>query len=74
MDKFLKNDGCVIVLDMIKAIRSNKDYLSEVDGAIGDGDHGINMNKGFSLCEERLKGKTTDLSEALKTLGRVLLT
>ena len=29
------------------AIEDNKDYLSELDGAIGDGDHGITMSIGF---------------------------
>jgi dihydroxyacetone kinase-like protein len=74
MDKFLNKDGSIIVLNLIQSIQENKDYLSEVDGAIGDGDHGINMNKGFTLCKERLVGKTPDLSEALKILGRVLMT
>jgi len=25
----------------------NKDYLTELDSAIGDADHGINMDRGF---------------------------
>lgn len=73
MSYFLNRDGSVIVFNLIKVIQDNKDYLSEVDGAIGDGDHGINMNKGFTLCKERLGDGVTDLSTALKTLGRVLL-
>lgn len=73
MENFLNSNGALVVLDLIKTIQDNKDYLSEVDGAIGDGDHGINMNKGFTLCKERLEGKEADLSTALKTLGRVLL-
>lgn len=74
MEKFLNKDGKVIVLNLVKTIQENKDYLSEVDGLIGDGDHGINMNKGFTMCGERLKDAEADLSESLKTLGRVLLT
>lgn len=73
MNYFLNKDGSVIVLNLIKTIQDNKDYLSEVDGAIGDGDHGINMNKGFTLCKDRLGDSGVDLSTALKTLGRVLL-
>lgn len=42
---------------MVAIITANRDYLSEIDGAIGDGDHGINMAKGFSLCGERLDDK-----------------
>jgi dihydroxyacetone kinase-like protein len=74
MEKFLNKDGKVIVMNLVKTIQENKDYLSEVDGLIGDGDHGINMNKGFTICGERLKDVDADLSESLKTLGRVLLT
>ncbi|MBD0347430.1 MAG: dihydroxyacetone kinase, partial [Coleofasciculus sp. Co-bin14] len=29
------------------ALEHNKDYLIELDAAIGDADHGINMNRGF---------------------------
>ncbi|MBN2553823.1 MAG: DAK2 domain-containing protein [Spirochaetales bacterium] len=57
---------------MIDAIQANKVYLSEVDGAIGDGDHGINMAKGFGLAGERLSGEM-GFSEALNTLGRTLV-
>lgn len=28
-------------------IEQNKDYLTELDAAIGDADHGINMERGF---------------------------
>ncbi|MDE5081672.1 MAG: dihydroxyacetone kinase subunit DhaL [Trichodesmium sp. St18_bin1] len=28
-------------------LEGNKDYLTELDAAIGDADHGINMNRGF---------------------------
>jgi len=74
MEKFLNKDGKVIVMNLVKTIQENKDYLSEVDGLIGDGDHGINMNKGFTICGERLKDTEADLSESQRTLGRVLLT
>ena len=39
--EFTNKDGKQIVVAIIEAIQKNKDYLSEVDGAIGDGDHGI---------------------------------
>lgn len=43
-----------VVLDLVEIINENRAYLSEIDGAIGDGDHGINMSKGFSQCKVRL--------------------
>jgi len=58
---------------MIAAIRENKQYLSDIDGAIGDGDHGINMNKGFTLAGEALEKDPGDFSHGLDTLGRVLI-
>ena len=73
MDGFLNKDGKIVVENLIAVIQENKSHLSEIDGLIGDGDHGINMNKGFTLCAERLEGQDANLSEALKTLGRVLL-
>ena len=74
MEYFLNADGAVLVEQIIKTIQDNAAYLSEIDGAIGDGDHGINMKKGMTLCQEQLAGKQSDLTTALKTLGRILLT
>ena len=73
MDYILNSKSSFIVNNIITTIQDNKDYLSEIDGAIGDGDHGINMNKGFTICKERIDGKVISLSESLKVLGRVLL-
>jgi dihydroxyacetone kinase-like protein len=73
MQYFLNNKGVVIIYDLIKTIQDNALYLSEIDGAIGDGDHGINMNKGFTLCEERLIAEQINLSTALNILSEILL-
>jgi dihydroxyacetone kinase-like protein len=73
MSSFKNRDGKVIVENLIKTIQQNKDYLSRIDGEIGDGDHGINMNKGFTMCRDRIEGKPLDLTESLKTLAMVLL-
>ena len=73
MDGFLNKDGKVVVDNLILVIQENKAYLSDIDGLIGDGDHGINMNKGFTMCQEQIKDTDIGMSEALKALGRVLL-
>jgi dihydroxyacetone kinase-like protein len=70
---FPDRDGGAVLVAMIQTIQENAAGLSEVDGAIGDGDHGINMNKGFSICRERLAENPGGLRDGLKTLGRVLL-
>ncbi len=72
-DSFRNSDGKVIVERLIATIHENRAYLSEIDGAIGDGDHGINMDKGFTLVEKELHGREMNMSEAFKTLGRTLV-
>jgi len=74
MDSFTNADGIIILDGLIKQIQDNKQYLSEIDGAIGDGDHGINMNKGFTLCAEELAENQGDLTHGLKTLSKILMT
>lgn len=57
---------------MVNVIQDNKEYLSDIDGKIGDGDHGINMNKGFTLAREELNNNPGNLSHGLETLSKVL--
>ncbi|MFO7669578.1 MAG: dihydroxyacetone kinase subunit DhaL [Bacteroidales bacterium] len=73
MDTFRNMEGALVVDRMIEAIRDHKQYLSDIDGAIGDGDHGINMNKGFTMTREALDNDPGDFSHALLTLARVLM-
>lgn len=71
---FLRNaDGRGILLSMVGAVQANKQYLSDVDGLVGDGDHGMNMNKGFTMYGEQLGDKETAFSDGLFDLGSVLL-
>ncbi len=62
-----------IVLDLVAVIVREQGYLSELDGATGDGDHGVNMGKGFRLAGEKLSGRAFGLREGLDTLGDTLL-
>ncbi len=72
--QIVKNaNGRNILLNMVKAIQDNKKYLGDIDGLIGDGDHGMNMNKGFSIYAEQLRDKDTLFSDGLFELGGVLL-
>ena len=66
MENFQNSSGKVVVEAMIATIKDNCAYLSEIDGAIGDGDHGINMNKGFTMCREELDKTPGDLAYSLK--------
>lgn len=73
MEFFKNTDGKSILISMVKVIQKNKDYLGEVDGAIADGDHGANMNKGFSLFQKRYENKEYSFTEGLFYLGTLLL-
>ena len=73
MSTFKNADGKSVLLKMVKGIQENKSYLSEVDGLIGDGDHGMNMNKGFSVFEQRFKDSEITFTEGLDELGMILL-
>jgi dihydroxyacetone kinase-like protein len=72
MSVFKNADGKTVLLKMVKGIQDNKAYLGEVDGLIGDGDHGMNMNKGFSLFEDRFKDEEFTFTEGLDELGTIL--
>jgi dihydroxyacetone kinase-like protein len=71
----MKNqDGKPVLLKMVKAVQENKAYLSEVDGLIGDGDHGMNMNKGFTLFGDRIRDGDISFTDGLDQLGTLLFT
>ncbi|MDO4489680.1 MAG: dihydroxyacetone kinase subunit DhaL [Lachnospiraceae bacterium] len=72
MSKFMNADGKPILLRMVKGIQENKAYLGEVDGLIGDGDHGMNMNKGFTLFADRFGDEEFSFTEGLDDLGMIL--
>lgn len=73
MSSIKNQDGRGILLSMVRAIQENKQYLGDVDGLIGDGDHGANMNKGFTMYEQELGDKEISFSDGLYDLGVVLM-
>ena len=56
-------------------VAENKDYLTQLDAAIGDGDHGINMNRGMSAVVGKLDEAAgeQDIGALLKTVGMTLV-
>lgn len=67
-------DAGFVVRELVDVIRRNRDHLSEIDAAIGDGDHGINMSKGFGQCGARLDARgATSLPDALDVLSTALM-
>ncbi|WP_236738668.1 dihydroxyacetone kinase subunit DhaL [Chroogloeocystis siderophila] len=56
------------------AIAQNKEYLTQLDAAIGDADHGINMDRGFQKVASQLpKLAEQDISSVLKTVSITLI-
>ena len=56
-------------------IAESKEYLTELDSAIGDADHGINMDRGMQAVVSKLDGaaETGDPGQLLKTVGMTLI-
>ena len=66
------------VLDWIKAcanvLAENHTYLTELDAAIGDADHGENMDRGFKAVMNKLPEMSEkDIGTIFKTVGMTLL-
>jgi dihydroxyacetone kinase-like protein len=68
-------DQIVQWLEKTAAVLSeNKEYLTELDAAIGDADHGINMDRGFRKVMEKLPTVADkDIGNVLKTTGMTLI-
>lgn len=73
MSVFYNEDGRGVLLNMVSVIQDNKQMLSDIDGLIGDGDHGMNMNKGFTIFKNQLGNDEITFSDGLYNLGSVLL-
>ena len=66
------------VVEWIKAyaevVEENKDYLTQLDAAIGDADHGANMHRGFQAVLHKMPEMSDkDIGTIFKTVGMTLL-
>ncbi|WP_436874869.1 dihydroxyacetone kinase subunit DhaL [Mammaliicoccus lentus] len=57
--------------DLRNTFEQEEQLLTDLDRAIGDGDHGVNMLRGFKAVDEKISGDT--LSEVLKSTGMTLM-
>ncbi len=56
------------------ALHENAQYLTELDSAIGDADHGTNMDRGFTAVRAKFPCmQTMDMAGQLKTVGSTLV-
>lgn len=59
---------------LAEVLTENKEYLTQLDSAIGDADHGINMKRGFDRVMEKLPTVAdNDIGSILKTTGMTLI-
>jgi phosphoenolpyruvate---glycerone phosphotransferase subunit DhaL len=71
MDDALKKK---LIEAMTAAVVSHTDELTALDQAIGDGDHGLNMKRGFEAVLADMDTITANpLPDALKTIGTTLV-
>ena len=66
------------VIDILSAMRrkmeEEKDFLTDLDNAIADGDHGINMARGFAAMTDKVAGLgEKDIGTVLKTAGMTVV-
>ena len=67
-------DFRVILADVNELIQSRKDYISEVDSFIGDGDHGITIAGGFRAAVDDEGQKNADnISSFLMSVGMAIM-
>lgn len=68
-------DQIVTWIDRLESVYvENKEYLTELDSAIGDADHGINMARGFTAAKKALaENPPEDIGAALKAVSMTLI-
>jgi phosphoenolpyruvate---glycerone phosphotransferase subunit DhaL len=57
-------------------LQAAKGYLTELDAAIGDADHGVNITRGFSAVVDKVNqagAQTEDVSALFKLVGMTLM-
>ena len=60
---------------VVKVLTAEKDYLSDLDAKVGDGDHGINMARGADAAIEAFEDldDTEDLKKVLTAIGEAVV-
>ncbi|MDY7041093.1 MAG: dihydroxyacetone kinase subunit DhaL [Chloroflexota bacterium] len=67
-------DVLACLRNMADVIHENKEHLTDLDAAIGDADHGINMDRGFQTILKKLPSvEDKDAGTILKTTGMALV-
>ncbi|WP_409299791.1 dihydroxyacetone kinase subunit DhaL [Peribacillus sp. SCS-155] len=68
------NEAKIWLASVNRKLQEQKSYLTELDQAIGDGDHGLNMARGFKEVINKVQQKSyDDLHSLFKETGMTLL-
>jgi len=60
--------------DVATGVRAERDHLTQLDAAIGDADHGVNMHRGFTVAMARVAAlDRATPGQLLTTVGRSLI-
>jgi dihydroxyacetone kinase-like protein len=61
--------------EVADAVRDERDHLTQLDAAVGDGDHGVNMDRGFGAVREALAGQDESVppGRLLTVAGKTLV-
>ncbi len=65
------NDMKARLLQLEETFKTHESELTELDRAIGDGDHGVNMVRGFSSVKDKLDDSS--MQALLKSTGMALM-
>jgi dihydroxyacetone kinase-like protein len=69
-----REDLLAWIYQLQKVFAQNKAYLTDLDAAIGDADHGINLERGFNAVAAELeKSSPADVAGILKTVAMTLI-
>ena len=52
-----------VIRDLIVLAEDRKEYFTDLDSAIGDGDHGINLSIGFREVNKNIEGACPQLAQ-----------
>ena len=71
----VSRDNLVAWIEALQQVyNENKEYLTKLDAAIGDADHGINMNRGFTAVKTELESNPPDnIASVLKSVAMTLI-
>ena len=71
----IQADHVIKFIELVAArVKEQRDYLTQLDSAIGDADHGVNLDRGFTTVLSKLPSVADkDIGSVLKTVGTTLV-